>query len=179
MFLIKYLTCQNYRQLMFLRLSAGPRTAFPTGWGTVGWFRVPVTPALSSLTPREPKPSPDLARFLGGRCLMGQMQNPRPSPIILGSSYTFEAPRIEGILWRNELYSLWTPENASDCFRNLGWLYQHSRTVGLGLGSGLELGSWVVCHLTFFRPLLVLGPSCQCFSDFGVHKKSPGDVVKM
>lgn len=84
LFLIKYLTCQNYRQLMFLRLSAGPRTAFPTGWGTVGWFRVPVTPALSSLTPREPKPSPDLARFLGGRCLMGQTQNPGPSPHYYG-----------------------------------------------------------------------------------------------
>lgn len=132
LFLIKYLTCQNYRQLMFLRLSAGLGTAFPMGWGIVGWFWVPVTLVLSSLTPRDPKPSPDLARFLWvsdppslleGRCLLGQMQNPGASPIITSSSHAFGAPRIEKVLWRNELYFLWTPGNASDCFRNLGWLY--------------------------------------------------------
>lgn len=114
LFLIKYLTCQNYRQLMFLRLSAGPRTAFPTGWGTVGWLRVPVTPALSSLTPREPKPSPDLARFLGGRCLMGQTQNPGPSPHYYGL-----IPRLRSSQNRRDFVEKWAifPLDPWKCFR--------------------------------------------------------------
>lgn len=97
MFLIKYLTCQNHRQLMSWCLSAGLETAFPVGQSQQVAL-VPGTPEARAVSTAPPSPglpftTPHPARVLwatdslisteGGH-LGGLTWNRGASPIIVG-----------------------------------------------------------------------------------------------
>lgn len=122
---------------------------FSFGLGKSGVVLCPSYPraVLTDPTPAKSSPSPlNLVKFLGwqilwyvleGGCPMGQTWNPGTSPTFwawgVGPLLTFSlhvsgASRIEKISWRKEPSSLWTPENVSNCFGNLGW--QHPDCFG-------------------------------------------------
>ena len=116
LFLIKYLTCQNYRQLMSWCLSAGLETAFPVGQ-TQRVALVPGTPETSAVSTAPPNPglpftTPHPARVLWASDspisteghLGGLTWNRGASPIIVGlgdaspPQHFFKSP--ETFYWR-------------------------------------------------------------------------------